>query len=193
MANEPVLIKKYANRRLYDTGRSHYITLDDLAAMVREGARVKVVDAKSGADLTRAVLIQVLLEEQERLDMLPPELLHHIIRVQGTLHAAPFARWLSESFAQWEALGSAMRQGVGATLGGADPARAWMQAMQTMTGFGGARPAPKAASPAAPAEDPEEPPEEASEPPPAAKPTENADLDALRARMSDLLGRLGSD
>ena len=192
MANEPVLIKKYANRRLYDTGRSHYITLDDLAAMVRDGARVKVVDAKSGADLTRAVLIQVLLEEQERLDMLPPELLHHIIRVQGTLHAAPFARWLSESFAQWEALGSAMRQGVGATLGGADPARAWMQAMQTMTGFGGARATPEATSPAEPPEDTQDP-EDTPEAPPSAKPSENADLDALRARMSDLLGRLGSD
>ena len=126
--------------------------------------------------------------------MLPPELLHHIIRVQGTLHAAPFARWLSESFAQWEALGSAMRQGVGATLGGADPARAWMQAMQSMTGFGGARPAPKTASPAEPTEEAaDEPPQEASGAPSEERPSGNSDLDALRARMSDLLGRLGSD
>ncbi|MDP7114655.1 MAG: polyhydroxyalkanoate synthesis regulator DNA-binding domain-containing protein, partial [Myxococcota bacterium] len=84
-AGGEILIKKYSNRRLYDTRRSRYITLDDLAGMIRDGATVKVVDANKGSDLTRLVLTQVILEEQDRIDLLPVDLLHHIIKVQGTM------------------------------------------------------------------------------------------------------------
>jgi len=83
---EPIIIKKYANRRLYNTESSSYITLDDLALIVREGEEVKVVDAKSGDDLTRSVLAQIIVErEAENPDepMLPLSFLRQIIRFSG--------------------------------------------------------------------------------------------------------------
>lgn len=65
-APEPLIIKKYANRRLYNTETSTYITLADLAALIREGRNVEVVDAKSGDDLTRATLAQIILDEDAK-------------------------------------------------------------------------------------------------------------------------------
>ena len=61
-----VTIKKYANRRLYDTESSTYITLDRLAAMIREGREFEVVDAKTGEDITRQVLTQIIVDEESR-------------------------------------------------------------------------------------------------------------------------------
>ncbi len=187
--SEPLLIKKYANRRLYDTGRSHYITVAELAEIVKGGQRVKVVDAKTGADLTRQVLIQVLLEEQERVDLLPVELLHHIIAVQGTIQAAPFARWLADSFSQWQKLGDMMS----GTVPGFDGMAAMWRRMAGMPGTGGAsgRGGPTEATSSQGAPPRTEPPpaskaEPASETPPADDP-----LAGLRAQMDDLLGKLG--
>ena len=60
-SDKPTVIKKYANRRLYDTGRSSYVTLDDLCIMVKEGREFVVYDAKSGEDLTRSVLLQIIV------------------------------------------------------------------------------------------------------------------------------------
>ena len=77
------IIKKYSNRRLYDTERSAYLNLDELAALIRGGEEVKVVDAKSGDDLTRGVLLQVILEVQGSRDLLPVGLLHRLIRFHG--------------------------------------------------------------------------------------------------------------
>ena len=65
-SNAKVTIKKYANRRLYDTESSAYITLDRLAAMVREGREFEVVDAKTGEDITRQVLTQIIVDEEAR-------------------------------------------------------------------------------------------------------------------------------
>lgn len=62
--DEVTIIKKYANRRLYDTGRSSYVTLDDLSEMVREGHNFVVQDAKSGKDITRSVLAQIILDQE---------------------------------------------------------------------------------------------------------------------------------
>ena len=103
---EPVIIKKYANRRLYDTQQSKYITLDDLAGKIRDGAAVKVVDANRGTDLTRQVLTQVILEEQDRLDLLPVEMLHHVIKVQGTVLQGPFASFLTMAMKQFHDTGN---------------------------------------------------------------------------------------
>jgi polyhydroxyalkanoate synthesis repressor PhaR len=75
------IIKKYSNRRLYDTEVSGYINLDRLAALIQTGVRVQVVDAKTGADLTRGVLVQVLLEVDGGLEMMPLGLLHRMIRM----------------------------------------------------------------------------------------------------------------
>ena len=76
-------IKKYANRRLYDTGRSAYVTFDDLATMIREGRDVVVRDAQ-GTDITRSVLTQVLLDQEGRAQgLLPTNFLKQLIRLQG--------------------------------------------------------------------------------------------------------------
>ena len=79
-----ITIKKYANRRLYDTRKSSYITLDDLAAMVRDGREFRVVDAKSDEDITHSVLTQIIMEEEQRgQTMLPVSFLRQLISLYG--------------------------------------------------------------------------------------------------------------
>jgi len=83
-ASGKVTIKKYANRRLYDTESSTYITLDRLAQMVREGREFEVVDAKSGEDITRQVLTQIIVDEESRgTTMLPINFLKQLIGLYG--------------------------------------------------------------------------------------------------------------
>jgi polyhydroxyalkanoate synthesis repressor PhaR len=81
----PTVIKKYANRRLYHTGTSTYVTLEDLARMVREGEDFVVYDAKSGEDLTRSVLTQIIFEQEnkEGQNLLPITFLRQLIRFYG--------------------------------------------------------------------------------------------------------------
>ncbi|WP_260599663.1 polyhydroxyalkanoate synthesis repressor PhaR [Sphingomonas endolithica] len=80
----PVIIKKYANRRLYNTETSSYITLEHLAAMTREGRDFKVVDAKTDADITHNVLTQIIMEEESRGEtMLPINFLRQLISMYG--------------------------------------------------------------------------------------------------------------
>ena len=79
-----VTIKKYANRRLYDTDSSSYITLDRLAAMIREGRDFEVIDAKSGEDITHQVLTQIIVDEESRgTTMLPVNFLRELIGLYG--------------------------------------------------------------------------------------------------------------
>ena len=81
---DKVTIKKYANRRLYDTESSSYITLDKLAAMIREGRDFEVVDAKSGDDITHQVLTQIIVDEESRgTTMLPANFLRQLIGMYG--------------------------------------------------------------------------------------------------------------
>jgi polyhydroxyalkanoate synthesis repressor PhaR len=83
-AGEPVIIKKYANRRLYNTSKSSYVTLDHLAQMVRDGEDFVVNDAKSGTDITRTVLAQIIFDEEAKgPTMLPANFLRQIIRLYG--------------------------------------------------------------------------------------------------------------
>lgn len=83
-AGAPVKIKKYANRRLYNTDTSSYITLDNLATMVREGREFEVLDAKSGDDITHSVLTQIIVESEARgQTMLPSGFLRQIISLYG--------------------------------------------------------------------------------------------------------------
>ncbi len=82
----PIAIKKYANRRLYHTGTSTYVTLDDLAKMVRDGEDFQVTDAKSGEDITRNVLAQIIFEEENKegaQNLLPSDFLKQLIRFYG--------------------------------------------------------------------------------------------------------------
>src|SRR5215813_546614 len=82
---EPVTIKKYANRRLYNTGTSTYVTLEDLAAMVKAGEDFVVYDAKTGEDITRSVLAQIIFEQEnkEGQNLLPINFLRQLIRFYG--------------------------------------------------------------------------------------------------------------
>ena len=81
---EPTIIKKYANRRLYNTGTSTYVTLEDLADMVKNGEIFTVVDAKSGEDITRTVLTQIIFEQENKgQNLLPITFLRQLIRFYG--------------------------------------------------------------------------------------------------------------
>jgi polyhydroxyalkanoate synthesis repressor PhaR len=97
MATERI-IKKYANRRLYDATGSRHVTLEDIRKMIASGEKVKVVDDKSGADLTRAVLLQVISEqEQFGTPVLSTELLEAIIRFYGNPVQDVLTRYMEQS------------------------------------------------------------------------------------------------
>jgi polyhydroxyalkanoate synthesis repressor PhaR len=94
----PVIIKKYANRRLYNTETSSYITLDHLAAMTREGRDFKVVDAKTDEDITHNVLTQIIMEEEQRgQTMLPVSFLRQLIALYGDSMQAMVPGYLEAS------------------------------------------------------------------------------------------------
>ena len=81
MKNPEVLIRKYSDRRLYDTGASRYVKLEDIARMVRDGIDVRVVDARSGKDLTHVILTQIIVEDaREREIAFPLQLLTQVVR-----------------------------------------------------------------------------------------------------------------
>jgi len=90
-----VVIKKYGNRRLYDTGDSRYITLDELAAKVRGGTDVRVIDAQTNDDLTQATLTQIILESGSTARLLPPQLLTQLVRLDDDSLAEFFGRYVA--------------------------------------------------------------------------------------------------
>jgi polyhydroxyalkanoate synthesis repressor PhaR len=96
---EPVTIKKYANRRLYNTGTSTYVTLEDLATMVKAGEDFVVYDAKSGDDITRSVLAQIIFEQEskEGQSLLPITFLRQLIRFYGDSMQMLVPRYLEQS------------------------------------------------------------------------------------------------
>ncbi len=99
-AAQPIVIKKYANRRLYNTETSSYITLDHLAAMTREGRDFQVFDARSGDDITRSVLTQIVMEEESTgQTMLPVPFLRQIIAMYGDSMQSMVPGYLEASMA----------------------------------------------------------------------------------------------
>src|SRR5277367_5404477 len=96
---EPVTIKKYANRRLYNTGTSSYVTLEDLAAMVKIGEDFVVYDAKTGDDITRSVLTQIIFEQEnkEGQNLLPIAFLRQLIRFYGDSMQMVVPKYLEQS------------------------------------------------------------------------------------------------
>ena len=97
---QPVVIKKYANRRLYNTETSSYITLDHLATMTREGRDFQVFDARSGDDITRSVLTQIVMEEESTgQTMLPVPFLRQIIAMYGDSMQSMVPHYLEASMA----------------------------------------------------------------------------------------------
>ena len=96
--DDVVIIKKYANRRLYNTESSTYITLEHLAAMVREKREFKVLDAKSGEDITHNVLTQIIMEEESRgTTMLPVNFLRQLIGMYGDSMQSMVPQYLEAS------------------------------------------------------------------------------------------------
>jgi polyhydroxyalkanoate synthesis repressor PhaR len=114
------VIRKYSNRRLYDTGASRHVTLEDLRQLIISGEKIKVVEDKTGEDLTRAVLLQIISEqEQFGSPVLSPELLETIIRFYGRPTQAMLSRYLEQSFTmmlhQQEAMQAEMTKALQAT------------------------------------------------------------------------------
>jgi polyhydroxyalkanoate synthesis repressor PhaR len=168
MGSNPVrVIKKYSNRRLYDTNASRYVNLDEIAALVRGGEELQVLDASNGDDLTRQVLLQVLLELNGGVDLLPPGLLHRMIRhgVEG-----PMQRVLLRQMAVGLELLDAQIHRMERQFG-------WLRPdMAPPPNVGNAEPPPDEPNPTPP-------------PSPGQAPAES-ELDALRDRLAALEGRL---
>lgn len=116
--DEPVIIKKYANRRLYNTAKSCYVTLDHLAEMVRGGQEFVVRDAKSGEDITRSVLTQIIFEEEAKgASMLPINFLRQIISLYGDSLQSVVPPYLEASMATFSRHQEEMRERVGRMFG----------------------------------------------------------------------------
>ena len=98
-SDEPITIKKYANRRLYNTGTSTYVTLEDLATMVKNGEDFLVYDAKTGDDITRQVLAQIIFEQENKAgqNLLPTTFLRQLIRFYGDSMQMLVPRYLEQS------------------------------------------------------------------------------------------------
>ncbi len=95
---EKLHFKKYANRRLYDTEKSAYVTLDDVMQGIRQGRRVEVVDAKTGEDVTAFTLTQIILEESRKKNsLLPVPLLHLIIQYGENILSEFFEKYLEQT------------------------------------------------------------------------------------------------
>jgi polyhydroxyalkanoate synthesis repressor PhaR len=111
---KPVIIKKYGNRRLYDTSGSRYVNLDDIAALIREGIEVRVEDAKTGRDLTRVTLTQIITEDaKEKPTGLPLELLRQLI-VASDQARQEFIMWyLKSAFDTYQAVQDTVQNRIG--------------------------------------------------------------------------------
>jgi polyhydroxyalkanoate synthesis repressor PhaR len=118
-AEGPVIIKKYANRRLYNTQTSSYVTLDHLAAMVKDGTEFEVQDARTGEDITRSVLTQIIFEEEAKgQSLLPIKFLRQLIRFYGDSLQTFVPGYLDMSMESFTRNQGAMRDRIAEALGG---------------------------------------------------------------------------
>jgi polyhydroxyalkanoate synthesis repressor PhaR len=188
------LIKKYGNRRLYDTGESRYITLEELAAKIRGGSDVRVVDAKTSEDLTQATLTQLILESGSAHRTLPVPLLTQMIRLGDDSLGEFFSRYVTAALEMYLAAKRGVQNLASVSplarvpLGATDAlARMWMQTpMGQMMGFGAPHHyAPAPPPPAAYTPEPEPPPDE---------PSDRADdLASLRRELDELKKAMRGD
>jgi polyhydroxyalkanoate synthesis repressor PhaR len=119
---QPVVVKKYANRRLYNTESSSYITLDNLAEMIRAGRDFVVYDAKSGDDITRGVLTQIIVEEEGKgQNLLPTEFLRQLIGFYGGSMQGLVPKYLEQAMAAFSDQQEQMRAAMQKTMGGIFP------------------------------------------------------------------------
>ena len=154
---EPLLIKRYASRRLYNTETSDYVTLEDIARFIREGREVQIVDLKSGDDLTRQYLLQIIAEHESRGEsVLPVDVLTDLVRSYTSQSMSVVPQFLAQSFEMLQGGQSKMMENMGAInplskMPGFDAMKAQQEAfMKAMTGGmmpgGGAKPQAAAAS-----------------------------------------------
>jgi polyhydroxyalkanoate synthesis repressor PhaR len=171
--DDVVIIKKYANRRLYDTESSAYITLERLAQMVRQKKQFKVVDAKSGDDITRSVLAQIIMEEESRgATMLPVNFLRQLISMYGDSMQAVVPHYLEASLEQLQRNQSQFRDAMAGALATNPFAELARRNMEMFTAAASGR---KAA------------PEEGK---PAAAEETRSELAALRAQLQEMQKKL---
>ena len=117
MANssKPLLIKRYASRRLYNTETSDYVTLEDIASFIRDGREVQIVDLKSGDDLTRQYLLQIIAEHESRGEsVLPVDVLTDLVRSYTSQSMSVVPQFLAQSFDMLRDRQSQMMENMGA-------------------------------------------------------------------------------
>ncbi|HEX2137094.1 MAG TPA: polyhydroxyalkanoate synthesis repressor PhaR [Microvirga sp.] len=188
---QPTVIKKYANRRLYHTGTSTYVTLEDLARMVREGEDFVVYDAKSGEDITRSVLTQIIFEQEnkEGQNLLPVTVLRQLIRFYGDSLQALVPSYLEFSMANLAREQQKLREQMAQTFG---PAAFHAMEEQIRTNMSFFTEAMRMFSPFG--QRGEDKSEAKSEAKPEPKPETNGqgpdDLDTLKRQMADMQAKL---
>ena len=156
-----IVIKKYGNRRLYDTAASRYLNLEDIAALIREGRDVKVVDAKTGQDLTRVTLTQIITEDaKDKPTGLPLELLRQLIIASDEVRQEFIMWYLKSAFDTYAKVQDAVQNRLG------EVQSAILSPVDLMRKFLGAPPVP-----------------------PIEKPSDS-EVEALRNRVADLEKRL---
>ncbi|APG06926.1 MULTISPECIES: polyhydroxyalkanoate synthesis repressor PhaR [Bradyrhizobium] len=188
-SDQPTTIKKYANRRLYNTGTSTYVTLEDLAAMVKDGEDFLVYDAKTGDDITRSVLAQIIFEQENKAgqNLLPTTFLRQLIRFYGDSMQMVVPKYLEQSIATLTQEQEKFRKQIANSLSGTPFAPLEEQVRRNMELFQQTFSMFKPFAPNAgrPATSPE-PEADAS----AAAPTDTSNIDDLRQQMKDMQERL---
>jgi polyhydroxyalkanoate synthesis repressor PhaR len=192
---EKIVIKKYANRRLYNTAKSSYVTLDDLSKMVRAKQDFAVYDAKSGDDITRSVLTQIIFEEEAKgQSMLPTNFLRQIISLYGDTLQGVVPSYLDASMETFAQNQDRLRQAFGGNPvvpnfeSMARGNMEWFeQAMRMFSPFGAAAGGAAAGGAAKPPRAPAEP-----EPPRDDKPASDLsqDLDQLQRQLGEMQAQL---
>lgn len=185
--DKPLLIKRYASRRLYNTETSDYVTLEDIAEFIREGREVQIIDLKSGDDLTRQYLLQIVAEHESKGEsVLPISVLTDLVRSYTTQASSVVPEFLAASFEMLREGQSAMMQNMTkanplANMPGMEAMRAQQEAfMKAMTGGMGGLAGMKT-GPAPGDED---------SPKPQAAPKQDEDLDEIRKQLSELQDKL---
>ena len=155
--SQPLLIKRYASRRLYNTETSDYVTLEDIATFIRDGREVQIVDLKSGDDLTRQYLLQIIAEHESRGEsVLPVDVLTDLVRSYTSQSMSVVPQFLSQSFDMLRDGQSKIMENIGSTnplakMPGFEAMQAQQKAFMTaMTGGILPTTAAKPAEPAAP-------------------------------------------
>lgn len=189
---KPITIKKYANRRLYNTETSSYVTLDNLSAMVKEGKEFTVNDAKTGEDITRQVLTHIIVEEESKgQNLLPISFLRHLISFYGDSLQAVVPNYLEHSMGSFARNQEQMRDYLDSTFGGLSPFGPMEEiSKQNMAMFENAM---KMFSPFYGQNGDEEPGmPSALSAKPASDETEDGDIDDLRSQMLEMQRKLDS-